>query len=490
MNDARNFNILNWYSFKRDSKILEVIFDRSFISFNHKIITIHDIKSVKEQYDYVILIDVLQHASSYYSKDPYEQLLADVKKLLKVDGHLLLAINNRFGLRYFAGFPEEDTNVPFEGILGYKNDSSIKTFTKSELNSIISIFKHRIYYYPYPNYLYPEEILTDNTVNRINPSSINNPLKFNINTVFDEKEVNKEFMINNIAGYFANSFLIDLCDKPVKLQADYIKISSNRNTRYSICTELLCKKGIVVKKMIGDVDQNHLIKMEKNSWQSGILKTIKYKWNKDKLECKLLECDCLSNKLDEYIDKNDLKTFWSLLSTFKMNLYTSPLTNAVFNDEFVTIFGSREVKDKLRWAKSGNADLKTDNIFIESKKWHVIDNEWVFNIPMPEEYMLWYSLDYYFGTNKKCSKLFSYGDLLRFVEIDEETLSIFNEWKKHFIYDYVGTVDINYKANDIIDLLEINKLYKEVSSAKQIMNSKFWKISEPVRKILDRLKGK
>lgn len=488
MEDIRRFNILNWYSFKKDAKILEVVFEDSFLNINHKIINVNEIENTRDKYDYVVLIDVLQHSSKFYNQNPYEQLLVNVKKLLKDNGHLLLAINNRFGIKYFAGFPEDDTNIPFEGILGYKNSSDIKTFTRDELDNVTRMFKYRVYYYPYPNYLSAEEILTDSSVNIVNPSSINNPLKNNINTVFDEKTANKEFMSNNLAGYFANSFLLDLCDKPIKSQADYIKISSNRDTKYSICTMLLYDKKVAVKKMISEDFQDHLKKMETNSWESGNIRTIKYKWNKGKLECKLLECDSLSKKLDESIEKGDLKTFCSLLSAFKNSLYVSPLTDSVANNEFTTIFGNTESNCKLRWAKNGNADSKTDNIFIDNERWYVIDNEWVFNIPIPEEYMLWYSLDYYYETNKQCSKLFSYYDLMQFVGINEELLKVFNDWKKHFIYDYVGTIDIDYKANDLINLKDINKLYEEVSSAEQIINSKFWKISEPIRRILDKLK--
>lgn len=43
-----------------------------------------------------------------------------------------MAIENKLGLKYFAGCKEDHVGRMFEGIEGYKNTSGVETFSKRE----------------------------------------------------------------------------------------------------------------------------------------------------------------------------------------------------------------------------------------------------------------------------------------------------------------------------------------------------------------------
>ena len=46
-------------------------------------------------------------------KTPYETFLKEMGGYLKPEGKLLIAIENRLGLKYFAGAPEDHTDIHF-----------------------------------------------------------------------------------------------------------------------------------------------------------------------------------------------------------------------------------------------------------------------------------------------------------------------------------------------------------------------------------------
>ena len=68
-------------------------------------------------YDWIMLIGVFEYAISYIgSETPFEDFLKILKKHLKKDGRIVIAIENRLGLKYFAGCKEDHTCEFFDGI--------------------------------------------------------------------------------------------------------------------------------------------------------------------------------------------------------------------------------------------------------------------------------------------------------------------------------------------------------------------------------------
>ena len=66
-------------------------------------------------YDMVVVVDVLEYASNV----PW--LLSCIKKMLKPDGKLLLAADNRLGIRYFCGDQDAFSGKNYDGIENYKH---------------------------------------------------------------------------------------------------------------------------------------------------------------------------------------------------------------------------------------------------------------------------------------------------------------------------------------------------------------------------------
>jgi len=237
-------NILNWYPFKKSASLLEIgggcgaitgalcpVLEkvkvvelskrRSTINYernrhhdNLEIIVgnLNDIK-FNQKFDYITLIGVLEYAGSFTKTgSPYEDFLKNIKSFLKEDGKLLIAIENRYGLKYFAGAKEDHTGKEFDGITGYIGNNTVRTFGKVEIEELLSKvgFRELNFYYPHPDYKMPFEIYSDDFL----PSSeelLSQASNFDNDRyeLFNESLAYKGIIENGQYPFFANSFFIE-----------------------------------------------------------------------------------------------------------------------------------------------------------------------------------------------------------------------------------------------------------------------------------------
>lgn len=167
---------------------------------------------IKEQFDYVTLIGVLEYTKSFiHTEDPYKELFDKIKKWLKPNGKLIVAIENRFGLKYWAGAKEDHTGKLFDGIEGYRENNKIETFSKQELSDLLinNGFNDIDFYYPYPDYKLPNLIYSDQYLPDINdclaPSE-----NYDLERMafLDESNVMSALIKNRMFDFFSNSYLV------------------------------------------------------------------------------------------------------------------------------------------------------------------------------------------------------------------------------------------------------------------------------------------
>ena len=95
-----------------------------------------------KKFDFVLLIGVLEYTAKFtHTKNPYTDFLSKCKSFLKHDGALVIAIENRLGLEYLSGKPEDHTGRLFDGIKDYPQHTGIKTFSRREF-----IFDRYVYH--------------------------------------------------------------------------------------------------------------------------------------------------------------------------------------------------------------------------------------------------------------------------------------------------------------------------------------------------------
>ena len=90
-------------------------------------------------YDVVVVIGVLEYvADGAADLAPYKGFLDDVAARLVDGGTLVLAIENRLGVKYVVGAPEDHTNRVFDSIEGYPRGGRARTFSRRELEELVA----------------------------------------------------------------------------------------------------------------------------------------------------------------------------------------------------------------------------------------------------------------------------------------------------------------------------------------------------------------
>ena len=168
---------------------------------------------IEKKYDVITLIGVLEYAYHYLdSETPYEDFVKKMASCLKPGGKLYVAIENKLGLKYFAGYHEDHLGKPYVGLEGYKKSDKVRTFTRSELQDLLEQngFSDARFFYPFPDYklptvIYSEEMIESADIEFAEDSNYDMEVahNFNMNKVFAGLKGTKERKI------FANSFLVE-----------------------------------------------------------------------------------------------------------------------------------------------------------------------------------------------------------------------------------------------------------------------------------------
>lgn len=123
--------------------------------------------SFTSAYDIVVVIGVLEYSPIHIfpGEEPRTaslRFLELARRALAPGGHLVLAIENRLGLDFWAGAPEPHTGRPYDGIYQYPIAGSQITFSRVELQQLLSDagFSDTGFYYCFPNYHFARTILS------------------------------------------------------------------------------------------------------------------------------------------------------------------------------------------------------------------------------------------------------------------------------------------------------------------------------------------
>ncbi len=185
----------------------------------------------EEKADLVFLLGVLEYAPMFVpGDDPVQRLLEICDSFLKPDGTLVVAIENRLGLKYLNGAPEDHVGVPFWGIEDLYTPKSMVTFGRQELVTRLASagFPDAECYYPFPDYKLPEVIISQRALESETFQagellhqmySGGNGRSFSAS--FDEPLAWSTLGRNKLIADLANSFLIFAGKKPSR-SADWI----------------------------------------------------------------------------------------------------------------------------------------------------------------------------------------------------------------------------------------------------------------------------
>lgn len=422
-------NLLNWYPFKADASILEIgcgigamtslLCDRCRTvtavelskrralgaqlrcreKDNLEIIVgnLNDIE-FQDKFDYITLIGVLEYQGTYTDSDnPYKDFLCKAKSLLKEDGKLLIAIENKYGVKYWCGAAEDHTGIPFDGLNQYKlSGRRVRTFAKKELEQLLeeSGFMNPFFYFPMPDYklptvVYSEKYLPGNEV-------LENVLPYyapsSQTLLVEEEELYKDIVKNGVFDFFANSFLVECSASIAKRGMEEEKtifalLGSKREREYRIGT-MINTAGHAIKFPLNDniYVYNHLTQIMKNMEKLADrnIKILPYRQDGTKLVSEYQESLLLEDILRYASDRRNVGLLWKLWDELLEQIEASSDT-VEQGDCLIYELGIdkyEEHKDYGKILKEGYLDMIPRNCFIEGEELIWFDQEWVLdNIP-------------------------------------------------------------------------------------------------------------
>lgn len=428
-------NILNWYPFNKTQKVLEVgnkseeltkfLIDKC--SSIQKISKIEELENIDAKFNIIILIGINEN-----EKINLKNLVRRLEGFLEMDGRILLAVDNKFGLRFWAGNPENILEKKFTSLLGYNNEyEKIETYTKRYIETQLNEIGYKTrFYYPLPDYRRPNVIFSDDALPEYNSIDKYNPYYTGKSDIlFNEIDVFREILKTDkdMFTFFANSFLVEVIKKEKEYDTTYNYISYNnlRKEKYRLITKI--SNTYVEKQIVNEKAEEHYENIKNNIkiLQENNIKTVDY-IDEDKIKSKYIEQKyLLNNVLTEKLEKGQVEEFDNIIKNYIKQISVKTYKENNYEN---TAFGKYrvEVKDKsiiqdLNFVKNGMWDMTFKNCFLIDNQFYFFDQEW--NEPnLPVEYILYRAILYTISLRRFVSieKLFDKYNLSKYITLFEQ----------------------------------------------------------------------
>ena len=393
-------------------------------------------------YDFICLIGAFEYGQAYIDSDnPFEDYLRIIDRHKKDGGSIAIAIENKLGLKYFAGCKEDHLGTWFSSLEGYPDGGVARTFSWDELIKIAikcGFSKTEIsMYYPYPDYKFMTSIYSDARLPKTGELS-SNLRNFDRERLmlFDEKLVFDTLIEDELFPLFSNSFMMILGSEP---DVKYVKYSNDRVNEYKIKTLLTYAEsdGKTVKKIekhpLCNYSKEHIVQISKGyeklseRFAGGNLqinKCILVNPQKSdteegielddissqtlQAEFEYIEGRTLEEYLDECLEKNDLNKFHTLFNEY--------LERISYNEDVPV----------------SDYDLIFSNILISPDgEWNIIDYEWTFDKQVDTKEIAFRAVYCYLLENEKRNRL-NLDLILQKLSITEENADFYRQQEMRF----------------------------------------------------------
>ena len=484
-------NLLNWYPFKEQSDVLEIgcgmgaitellckkcnsvtavelskrratatyLRCREYDNLEIIVGNLNDIEFEKK-YDYITLIGVLEYQNNFTSSsNPFKDFLSKIKQLLKPEGKLIIAIENKYGLKYWCGAPEDHSGIPYDGINNYIYSNIARTFSKKQLERLVKSvgFSNTYFYYPLPDYKMPQVVYSEEYLPK--NGSIDNWIPYyepNGNSMIsDEEHIYGDLVDNDVFEFFANSFMVECCADDENIgQIQYAVSSPFRNKEYNMITVYSRNDGFYKIadsnsiNALNAIDNNHKMLQKRGILvsETNIKENVMY--TREIPGTSLTEV-----LLKEYTDKNEnevYKIFDKIYQDIIRSSEESDRLNPIFNSSAGMKLSALGTDDKI--LKNIYVDMIHKNCFVQENGDYIwIDQEWCLN-DIPASFGLYYNIVELYSANPVIDTYIPMKLVLEHYSLTDKCECYYN-LKQAFL----NTVQNKYSAFNYRQLSELNK---------------------------------
>lgn len=474
-------NILNWYDFKENASVLELgagfgALTGLLCNKCKNVISIveNEVKQtairqrwkdkknldvivsplnnldINKRFDYIILIGIFEYAKLFFTTmDPQNDLLLYLSKFLNPKGKILIATENKYGLKFFSGVPDDHTGNYFDSINGYFQNDYINTFDRNTIkNTLIkSGFTKMKFFYPMPDYKLPGLIYSDEYLPKA--GDITGVRPFHLNggmIVFDERNVWQNVVLNDAFKFLANSFLIEAGkDSASTSDIFYAKISQERQDKFKVST--IIKKNVVEKlgttaESLGFIAN---IKDNENNLRSRGINILKSITSSGKLTYKFQDLNLASDLIIDILKKEELILFFKYINKLKDNIeVSSPETE--WQNNILYKLGYAKENEKINFGKILNIayiDMIFSNCFISKDDFLFFDQEWTLN-NTPSLFVLYRAINELYSKNIWIQDVIDILLVFEKIGITKRCLECFQKLEEYFQLSVVNTGTRDY----------------------------------------------
>ena len=215
-------SLIEWYPVKLDDNMLlinggdsaidELMEDRCHLRVAGDLKAVNNLIDESKTYDLILMYDA--YGFCLDNNISISELLSRLLSLKGDNGRLFLALENKLGMKYWAGCQEEQKGGVFVGIEDYSTwEGDIKPLSKKELEEVLSGLENVTYefYYPYPDYKYPTIIYSDKCLPKEGElfRNMRNVDRERL-VIFDERRAFDSVIKAGLFPEFSNSYLISI----------------------------------------------------------------------------------------------------------------------------------------------------------------------------------------------------------------------------------------------------------------------------------------
>lgn len=391
-------------------------------------------------FDVICFIGVFEYGQSYTgTAHPYDDLLQMMLRHLKKDGRIIIAIENRLGLKYFAGCKEDHLGTYFSGIENYTQGDGVRTFSRGGLEHIF----HRCgvtdysFYYPYPDYKFMTTIYSDERLPEQGELS-DNLRNFDRDRMllFDEKQAFDSIIQDDLFPTFSNSYLAVVGHG---YDLKYAKYSNDRAPEYAIRTEISVEGNhkSVRKYALSKEAAEHIKSMEvayidlTRRFDGGQLEVNRCVRNESgtSIEFEFVEGITLEEILDACLENGQMDKFHSLFKEYLQRIsYHEEQPVA----DYDLIFSNIMISPMLSQERKGITTAEHLTLEeITSGIWTIIDYEWTFGRAMSAKEIAFRAVYCYILENEKRSTL-NLDTIIETLGMTEQEAAAYREQEMEF----------------------------------------------------------
>jgi len=450
-------------------------------------------------YDAVVAVDVPM------VEGKAGQLLRQLRRHLKPDGLLVLAAKNKFGMKYWAGNKEMYTHRYFAGL---ENDG-VRLYSGNGLKQLLKEagFGWQEFYYPYPDERFALDIYSD----RYLPKK--GDLNYNIVNyeddrllLFDEQKVFDSVIEEGQFPFFANAYLC-LAGAEGQVhgnqEAVYTRYASDRSREHAVCTQITDRE--VRKRAMyaeGAAHVEHIVQAYgqlSRQYADTELEFNRCVPGRDPqgnvyARFELLRAQALREQVEQAVAAGEFgKVFGILRKLMQMIRNDSRKIPFEMTDAFREVFGDPAKGAALRrtvCSSVSDIDLILPNILVgEDGTWHVIDYEWTFFFPVPQNFIIYRTLFFLHQENPQREEL-SMEQLLKTADIPGEEAEVYAQMEEAFQrYVTGGLVPyremVNLLERRFFNIVQLKADYDRLAAQNELLKGQgLWKAARKIKKKL------